>query len=384
MSSLPKLETVPTPALVVDRMTLDDNLRRMADRARDAGVALWPHTKTHKTPQIARLQLDYGAEGVTAATVHEAQCFADAGAERILIAYPPVGSWRLEALLDLAETVDVRVVLDGLETVELLDDACRRAGRSLAYLWEVDCGVGRCGTNPGEPTADLVVAAQRRFGHAAFDGLMVFGGHAYIAPDDAGIRAAAEDERNALAQTVEALEARGVAVRARSAGTTPTSHRLERGPITEIRPGNYAFYDATQVTLGIATEDQCALAVLATVVARPDPRRLILDCGSKALAAERLSPRSTTFGFVRDHPELSVQRLFEEHAIVTSDEPIGIPIGARLQVVPNHSCATANLHSRILVAEGGEIVDVWAVTARGWDFRGAREHAQAARVAPLA
>ena len=118
-------------------------------------------------------------------------------------------------------------------------------------------------------------------------------------------------------------------------GNTPTSSLLDdAGPITEIRPGNYVFNDATQVALGVAAEADCALSVLATVLSRPDPRRLILDCGSKALAAERLTPRTVAFGLVAGHPELVVERLYEEHAIVTSPEPTDIPLGSRLRVVP--------------------------------------------------
>jgi D-serine deaminase-like pyridoxal phosphate-dependent protein len=196
---------------------------------------------------------------------------------------------------------------------------------------------------------------------------MTFGGHAYSAGDPAGIARAADDEKDALAVTTAALESKGIEVRTRSAGTTPTAHELgDPGPITEIRPGNYVFYDATQVTLGVADEKQCALSVLATVVARPLPDRLILDCGSKALAAERLSPRSQTYGFVIDHPELAVERLYEEHAVASSTEPTDIALGSRLRVVPNHSCATTNLHDTMLVLEDGEIADAWAVDARGW------------------
>jgi D-serine deaminase-like pyridoxal phosphate-dependent protein len=344
----------------------------MAARTRAAGVELWPHTKTHKSREIAQLQRQNGAGGLTVATMREAACFAGVGFERILIAYPPVGDWRLDALVALAGSVDVRVVLDGLSTVELLDDACRRAGVSIPYLWEVDCGVHRCGTTPGPPTADLVAQAVTLYEHARFDGLMTFGGHAYIASDAAGIASAARDEKDALSLTATALEAIGIDAPSRSAGTTPTAHQLaDAGPITELRPGNYVFYDATQVTLGVATTDACALSVLATVVARPDERRLILDCGSKALAAERLSPRSQTFGFVVDHPELAIERLFEEHAIVTAEEPIAVPLGTRLRVVPNHACATINLHSRMLVTEDGEVADVWSIDARGWVDDGA-------------
>lgn len=368
LAALPRLESVITPALVCDGPVLMDNLARMAERADRAQVELWPHTKTHKSRTIARLQREHGAAGLTVATVREAESFADAGFERLLIAYPPVGEWRLDALVDLSRRVDVRVVLDGVQSVALLDEAARRAGHKLRYLWEIDCGVGRCGTLPGAATVEGVANATRQFVHAEFDGLMTFGGHGYAAADPAGVAAAAQDEKDALELTGTALAELGIQARARSAGTTPTSHQLaEAGPITEIRPGNYVFYDATQVTLGVASEEQCALSVLATVVSRPDPRRLILDCGSKALAAERLTLRSTTFGIVAGHPELEVERLYEEHAIVTSAEPIEVPLGARLRVIPNHSCATANLHTRMLVVEAGEVADVWTIDARGWD-----------------
>jgi D-serine deaminase-like pyridoxal phosphate-dependent protein len=368
MNPPPNLEAVATPALLVDGAVLNDNIVQMAARASAAGVELWPHSKTHKSRRIAALQHEHGASGLTTATLREAECFADAGFDNLLIAYPPVGHWRLDRLCSLAQRASLRVVLDSAETVAMLDDACRRNGCSIGYLWEVDCGVGRCGTQPGQATATLIERAVASFSHATFDGLMTFGGHAYAAADTDGIVGAADDEKNALAGTASALGALGINARARSAGTTPTSHQLtEAGPITEIRPGNYVFYDATQVTLGLVPEERCALSVLATVVSRPDPRRVILDCGSKALAAERLTTRTQTFGFVAGHPELAVERLFEEHAILTSSEPTEISLGSRLRVIPNHSCATANLHETMLVLEGDQVVDLWPVDARSWD-----------------
>ena len=365
MTALRQLDEVVTPALLLDGPTLLENIAAMSTRAADAGVELWPHTKTHKSVRIAELQRAHGATGLTVATLREAQCFADAGFERLLVAYPPVGAWRLHGLLELAERVELRVVVDDVASVEQLHDASR-GGRQLAYLWEVDCGVGRCGTLPGAPTAEQVVEAQR-FTSARYDGLMTFGGHAYAAADAAGLAAAAQDEKDALAESAAAVESHGIESRGRSAGTTPTAHMLtDAGPITEIRPGNYVFCDATQIALGIATESQCAVSVLATVVSRPNARRLILDCGSKALAADA-HPRAAGFGRVAGHPELVVERLYEEHAIVTSTETIDIPLGARLRVIPNHSCPTVNLHSRMIVLERDDVVDAWPVDARGWD-----------------
>ena len=148
MTAPPRLEDVTTPALLLDGPVLMDNLERMSRRVAAAGVELWPHTKTHKSREIASLQRQHGAAGLTVATVREAGCFAEAGFDRLLIAYPPTGDWRLDAILELDQRLDVRVVLDGLETVQRLDDAARRAGQKLRYLWEVDCGVGRLRDRP--------------------------------------------------------------------------------------------------------------------------------------------------------------------------------------------------------------------------------------------
>jgi D-serine deaminase-like pyridoxal phosphate-dependent protein len=359
-----------TPALMIDRQILCRNVSEMADRAARCETELWPHAKTHKCAEIAALQREHGARGITVATLAEAEYFVDAGFEEILLAYPPVGEWRLRRLAALARRARLRVALDDLGVLQALIDACRDAGARVPYLWEVDCGTGRLGTPPGEPTAALLAAAPRTE-ECPFDGVMTFAGHAYAAADDGELDRAAAAEREALALTAAALAARGIECPTRSAGTTPTAHRLrpETG-ITEMRPGNYVFYDATQVALGVVGRERCALSVLATVVGRPDPRRVILDAGSKALAAERMTGRTDGFGFVRDHPELHVERLYEEHAILHSDQASDLPIGARVQVVPNHACAAANLHRRAIITEGGEVVDEWSIGALGPDPAG--------------
>lgn len=368
MPALPRLDQVDTPALVVEGPTIVDNVRAMAARAREAGVGLWPHSKTHKSLAVAALQREHGIAGLTVATVREAETFASGGIKDILIAYPPVGPARLTRVVELSKRVRLRVVLDNAETVTALDDACRKAGTQMGYLWEVESGAGRIGTEPGAATARVVAPVAARTKSACFAGLMTFAGHAYAAAGREEIGAIAEQEGRAVQDTAAALADEGVETPALSVGTTPTTHMLEReGPVTEIRPGNYVFYDATQVTLGVVPRARCALTVLATVVARPNPRRLILDAGSKALAAEKLSPRSPGFGFVAGQPGLLVAQLYEEHAIVTSEEPSPIAVGEQLAIVPNHACATVNLHERMLVVEEGEVVDVWNVEARGWN-----------------
>ena len=359
------LLTAPTPALVIDRDRLLRNVAEMAARARDAGVALWPHAKTHKCAEIAALQREHGAAGLTVATVAEAEYFAEAGFTNILLAYPPVGEWRLRRLATLARRVRVRVVLDDLSVLDALIEAGRVGRARIPYLWEVDCGTGRLGTAPGEATAAIIAGAPVTE-ECPFGGLMTFGGHAYGAADDDALAAVAAAEADALAATADALAARGLEVAARSAGTTPTAHRARPGTgLTELRPGNYVFYDATQVALGLVGRDRCALSVLATVVGRPARDRVILDAGSKALAAERMTPRADGFGFICEHPGLTVERLYEQHAIVTGRPSTGLAVGARVRVVPNHACAAANLHRRAIIVERDDAVDVWSIGAAG-------------------
>jgi D-serine deaminase-like pyridoxal phosphate-dependent protein len=363
---LPQLETVETPALVVDGPTLVENVRSMAARAREAGVGLWPHSKTHKSLAVAALQREHGIAGLTAATAREAETFADGGVEDILIAYPPVGH-RLPRVIELSKRVRLRVVLDNPDTAAALDDACRKARTEVGYLWEVDSGAGRIGNEPGAAAASVIAPVADRTRHAVFAGVMSFAGHAYAAGTREEIGDVAEEEGRAVLETASALADAGVEAQALSVGTTPTTHQLEReGAVTEIRPGNYVFYDATQVTLDVAPLERCALSVLGTVVARPSPTRLILDTGMKALSGEVLSPRTRGFGMVLGHPELFVARLYEEHAIMHSEEPIDIPVGERLRVVPNHACTCANLHDRMLVVENGSVTDIWSIDARGW------------------
>ncbi len=362
------LDDWATPALVVDGPTLVGNIADMAERARVAGVELWPHTKTHKSRAIAGLQREHGAAGLTTATVHEAECLVEAGHEAVLIAYPPVGTWRLDRISQLARRARVRVVVDDPAVAQALDDACGYAHARVEYLWEVDCGVGRCGTKPGEETARIAGNVARATRAAVFGGVMAFAGHAYGADGQAEVGAIAEAEGRAVRETDSALAAIGVEGGALSVGTTPTAHHLEReGRVSEIRPGNYVFFDATQVALGLVPKERCALSVLATVVSRPNAYRLVLDAGSKALAAERLTAKTPGFGFVVGREELLVERLYEEHAVVVSPTPCDIPVGARLRIVPNHACAAANLHERMLIVEDGGISDVWPVDARGWE-----------------
>lgn len=368
-SSPTSSDELTTPAVLVDRRVLQRNIEAMAARVRDVGAQLWPHVKTHKSPQITDLQREAGAAGATAATLTEAEMLADHGVPEILLAYPPVGAWRVGRITALAGRCSLTVAVDDVRTIVDLDAACGAAGVTLRYLWEVDCGLHRCGTEPGRVTVDRIGEVAGRTRHATFAGLMTFPGHSYGATSDEALRAIAREELDAIQVTADGLAARGIDAPVLSIGSTPTIHHVDgRAHGMQVRPGNYVFYDATQVALGLVGPESCALTVLATVVSRVAPDRLVLDCGSKALSTDRMTERAAGYGIVVGHPDLTVARLFEEHAIVNG--PAGeLPVGSRVKVIPNHSCAVTNLHPHLHVVEGERVVDRWPVGGHGWAAR---------------
>ena len=354
-----------TPALVVDRTVLDRNVRDMAERASAVGATLWPHAKTHKSTEIARAQLAAGAQGITVATVAEAETMAAAGVRDILLAYPPVDSWRLRRIVALAAGTRIVVTVDELATVMSLDNACTEAAVEIGYLWEVDCGNHRCGTPPGAPTADPVSRAVAASRGARYRGLMTFPGHAYNARDDAELKQIGRSEVDAVRSTERELSRRGIGSPVLSIGSTPTARHITDGAAgMQLRPGNYVFNDATQVALGVASVADCALTVLTTVISRPNPDRVILDAGSKALSSDHMTSKTEGYGIVCGLPGVKIERLYEEHAIARTDEPL--EVGTRVQVIPNHACTAANLHASAFVVENGSLVDTWSVAARGW------------------
>lgn len=350
------LDTLLTPYAVVDRRRLEQNVTVMAARAAGLGVALRPHTKTHKTREIARLQVAAGAVGLTVATVGEAQVLAEAGFDDLFVSYPLwVDEPRRAALRSLVDTgARVAVGCDSIEAARQLVDLAD----SVELLIEVDSGHHRTGVAP-EKVGPLATAA-RTLG-LRVRGAFTFPGHAY-APD--GRAAAARDEAAALAAAGEGLRAAGVTDPVLSGGSTPSVPHLAAGAATETRPGVYVFGDAQQWELGSCRPDDIALTVHATVVSR---RRghVVLDAGSKALGADR-APWATGFGRLLDHPEARIDQLSEHHAVVSWRSASSPPrLGSRVRVVPNHVCNAVNLVDRLYAVDDDGAAAAWPVAARG-------------------
>ncbi len=343
-----------TPFLVVDVERLRANIARVAAAAADAGVALRPHAKTHKTLEIARMQLEAGAVGLTVATVGEAEVFVEAGVADVFVAYPLwVDDEKSRRLAALAERATVAVGVDSAESAVELG----RRVPGLAVLVEVDCGQHRTGVAPSD-AGDVAVAA--RDAGLEVRGVFTFPGHGY-SPD--ARQTAAAQEAAALADAAASLRTVGIEPHVLSGGSTPTLEAsLTTGVPTELRPGVYALNDAQQWELGSATPDQIALTCHATVVSHAGGR-LVLDAGGKALAADRAA-YNTGAARLLDHPDARVVLLSEHHAVVEGYAAPPPPLGSRVRVVPNHVCAAVNL-AETLWADTGDGLEPWAVAARG-------------------
>jgi D-serine deaminase-like pyridoxal phosphate-dependent protein len=349
-----------TPLAVVDEEVMEGNLARMAALAADHKLALRPHAKSHKSAEVARRQLAHGAVGLTAATLVEAEVFAEAGIADLLIAHPPVGAAKLRRLEALAGRVRrLAVSLDDVGVAESLPPA-------VEVLWEVDTGLHRIGTPPGTETVAAVRRLVAAIGVTRFRGLITHAGQVYAAANQAQRQQAAEQESAGLTDTAEMLRAEGIEVRERSVGSTPTAGLGLRPGITEMRPGTYVYGDANQVTLKSQLLEDCALAVIATVVSTPALDRAVVDAGSKALSADTRVSGLDGYGLVLGDDRLTVASLSEEHAVVTAPDRTGLAIGDRIVIIPAHACTTVNLHPSLLVVPPGDAPRWQPVEARGW------------------
>lgn len=380
------IDHLETPALLVERGRLLLNLDRMQARAATNAVALRPHTKTHKSVALARLQRERGARGLAVAKPSEAEVFVAAGFDDVRLAYSIGGEARYRRLLPLMERARISFCVDTLEGARAASAFFHAAGREAEVLLEVDTGHGRCGVWWDD--ADAVALARDV---AALPGLRLVGlltheGQSYHGPradetNEQALRRAMEEGRDRLLALAVRLHAAGLAAPDAfelSMGSTPSlrtfENRTEQGfRITEIRPGNYVFHDAMQASLGTCTLQDCALTVLATVVSkhrRDGTERLFLDAGKKVFTSDG-GYGLTGYGVplynaraMRALPHLRVFGLSEEHAWCEVLGAATLDVGDRLRIVPNHACVTVATQERLFLVEGDEVVEEWAVDAR--------------------
>jgi D-serine deaminase-like pyridoxal phosphate-dependent protein len=339
----------------------------MRDAAKRNTVRLRPHTKTHKSPLIAKWQVDHGAVGICCAKLGEAEVFADAGFKDIRLPYPlnPSNADRVIALLDRTR---LSFVVDHAAVAKQWSECMTRAGLAVDILVKVDVGFHRCGIDPDTRETLHIIKEIAGLPGLRFKGLLSHAGQTYHAHSEDELRIMATAEAQTMADLAERCRKAGVAVEEVSAGATPpTRFSIEYQGFTEYRPGNYVYFDRTQVALGAATLDDCALTVLATVVSKPAKNRIVFDSGSKTLTSDgaRGFTPAPGFGTVIGHDNLLIERLSEEHATVkVTDGATPLEPGDRVRIIPNHSCVVSNLVDQAWLVDGDK-VEALPIAARG-------------------
>jgi len=354
-----------------------NNIARVQALASSAGMQLRPHAKTHKSPTVARWQIDAGAVGIACAKIGEAEVFVEAGIKNIRLPYP-VNAANAPRLLALMDRAAISIIIDHAAVARGWSDAMRLAGRTLDVLVKVDVGFHRCGI---DPTGDALGFLQdvASLPGLKLRGLLSHAGHAYHAASEDELRTIAGQEAETLAGLKARAAVSGIALDEISVGATPTLRFSAGQPgVTELRPGNYVYFDRTQLALGAASLDDCALTVLATVVSKHDGR-IILDCGSKTLTNDQargitpstgygavLAGESDALDYAREIDEmLTIERLSEEHATVRVAGTTRLEPGDRVRVVPNHSCVVSNLVDVVRLVDGDTVIETLPVAARG-------------------
>jgi len=360
-----QIPDLDTPALLVDMDRLAGNISRAADYAAERGFRLRPHTKTHKTPEVGRMQLDAGAVGLTVAKVGEAEVMLDSGAQDLLLAYPVWGAKKLERLVEVAKRVRVSVSLDSVEVAQALSDAARQAGLTFGVLVEENVGMDRTGLPPGAGLVGLGQSVEEMPGLDLL-GLHFYPGHVW--PPDEGSDALFQRAGELLAQACDDFRKSGLSLEIVSGASTPTLFRSHEMPdLNELRPGTYVFNDCDMVASGFCGWDDCAASVLVTVVSTPRPGFAIVDGGTKTFSSEPIPGQGeTSWGRVVEDPAVKFYTKNEEHGYLDLREAdLDVKIGDRLHIIPNHICVAVNLHEKMYGIRGETVEHAWTVAARG-------------------
>jgi D-serine deaminase-like pyridoxal phosphate-dependent protein len=370
-----KIRDLRTPSVLIDKTRLEQNVDRMQAAATARGVRLRPHAKTHKSPDLARVQIARGAIGICCAKLGEAEVFAAAGIDDIRLPYP-INPANVDRVLKLLDLTRLSFIVDDADVARSWSGLMRVNQREVDVLVKVDVGFHRCGIDPDSRGAAELVARVADLPGLRFLGLLSHAGHAYGAGSESEISAIAASEARTLTQLADDVARLGPRVEEISVGATPTARfSLRQDGITELRPGNYIYFDRTQVALGAAAWDDCALTVLARVVSKPSADRIILDCGSKTLSTDQARGfvNCPGFGVVfadlatpRPDEGLLIERLSEEHATVrVLGGGRNVKIGDLVRVLPNHACVVSNLVDSVWLVNGETVLDELPVAARG-------------------
>ena len=355
-----------TPSLQADMAVVEHNIREAVETLGRHGVAHRPHMKVHKSVALARLQQRLGCKGITCAKLGEAEVMADGGIEDILLAYPLIGSDKLERYRLLAgrEGLTIRTIINSIAGAEGLSRLGGSLGKRLPVLIELDGGINRGGVKLGDPLKEFARQVKDLPG-IEIVGVEYYGGDIYGCKNGEEIRARARRERDEIVRSGALLRAMGFDIQILSGGSSFSLRFPEElEGLTEVRAGNYIFNDNALFSIGVVPAERCALRVYSTVVSRPDEHTMIIDAGSKTLTTDTVGARAG-YGYLVESPDAVIYKVNEEHGFVHSDAPLPFQIGDVVSIIPNHACTLPNLCDEFYGVRGGVLDQVIRVDARG-------------------
>ena len=363
-----KYSEIDTPALLVDYDIMLENIQAMQAKANRFGVGLRPHTKTHRSPEFAKLQMEAGAVGITVAKVGEAEVMAAHGLQNIFIANEIVGISKLQRIRSLHEQIDIALGVDDIFHIDQLEQVFAGASRPIRVLIEIEVGENRSGVIEKDKFIALVQYILTKK-NVQLTGVFSHEGQSYssASPEDC-MRECLDCQKRTLefAQLARELGARIDTV---SVGSTPSllvADILEG--ITEIRPGTYILMDNSQAG-GIDDYSHCAASVLGTVISKPTADRIITDTGAKALTAQQRRKGICTnqgLGYVKGSDQVHLSGVFDEHGIIYSQQlSQQLQIGDKIEIIPNHICPVCNLYDTLYLVSQGNIIREVDIACRG-------------------
>jgi D-serine deaminase-like pyridoxal phosphate-dependent protein len=351
---------------VIDKAVMTQNLQRMADYCRLHGLQLRPHIKTHKSKFMAKLQLDYGACGLTVAKSGEAKVMSEVCGD-ILVAYPILDPFRVQLLALVAKKNTVRIAVDSSHAIQTLNESAQTYNSHFHILIDTDVGYHRTGVQSPEQALELAKLADSSL-HLTLDGLFCYYGHiSSFQPNEQEphLKTVSEKLRDVLSLWKE----NGIEAKVVSGGTTPSAYQSHLIPeITEIRPGTYIYNDRNSISSGFCELSDCAASIYTTVVSTSVPGKVVVDAGSKTLTSDRLIHNADTagHGLVVEYPNAVITRLTEEHGEIDITKCSVIPkLGDVLRIIPNHICPCINLQDNVYLLHSSEEYEQLKVDARG-------------------
>lgn len=361
------IKDIYTPAILVDLDVVEHNLNKYAIMAQKYGKQIWPMTKTHKSSEFLKLQKEYGAMGYLCGTIDECEKAAELGMETVMYAYPVSTMTSISRLLRVAKKTRLILRIDGIDAARQINIAAAENNQTIDYTIIVDSGLHRFGV----PATEVVKLfhSLKEFSHLHFCGISSHPGHVYACKTSGEVPLYAEQEIDALHTAYELLRKNDIECEIVSSGSTPTFAQNLKDDVLQIyHPGNYIFNDCIQISTGTATEEECALTILTSIISHPSEELFLCDAGAKCLGLDQGAHGNTSVvghGRIIGHPELVIDSLSEEVAKIHVNGLTSLKIGDKIRIIPNHSCSSANLTDYYVGVRGTKVDHLISVDIRG-------------------